>query len=114
MHPGLHIDNCASGGRRIDIETMSRSFIVWRTDHGYADTLAEQAQTQALAPWVPENMGFETYTTTKPWTNPGPYTTPEHLYLMRLGYDAGYGLDLNSGTTGVNDAWILASGLPHR
>ena len=61
-HPGLHIDNCASGGRRLDIEMMSRSFVVWRTDHGFADTLAEQAQTQALAYWVPENMGFETYT----------------------------------------------------
>ncbi len=38
-HPGLRIDNCASGGRRLDIEMMSRSFAVWRTDHwifGYA------------------------------------------------------------------------------
>ena len=24
-HPGLAIDNCASGGRRIDIETIGRS-----------------------------------------------------------------------------------------
>jgi alpha-galactosidase len=61
-HPGLHIDNCASGGPRIDIEMMSRSFVVWRTDHGFLDTLVEQAQTQALAPWVPENMAFESYT----------------------------------------------------
>jgi alpha-galactosidase len=33
-HPGLRIDNCASGGRRIDIEMMSRSFVVWRTAWG--------------------------------------------------------------------------------
>ncbi len=104
-HPGLHIDNCASGGRRIDIEMMSRSFVVWRTDHGFADTLAEQAQTQALASWVPENMGFETYSSSKPWTNGGPYTTPKSLYLMRLAYDAGYGL--TPGAAGVNnDAWV--------
>jgi alpha-galactosidase len=105
-HPGLHIDNCASGGRRIDIEMMSRSFIVWRTDHGFRDTLAEQAQTQALALWVPENTGFETYSLSKPWTKPGPYTTPETLYLMRLGYDVGYG-GVDSGAQGVdNDAWV--------
>ena len=60
QHPGLVIDNCASGGRRIDIEMMSRSFVMWRSDHGFLDTLAEQGQTQALAPWVPENEGFET------------------------------------------------------
>ncbi len=104
-HPGLHIDNCASGGRRIDIEMMSRSFVVWRTDHGFLDTLAEQAQTQALAPWVPENMAFESYTQSKPWTKPGPYTTPENLYLMRLAYDAGYGV--TPGDAGVeNAAWV--------
>jgi alpha-galactosidase len=104
-HPGLHIDNCASGGRRVDIEMMSRSFLVWRTDHGFVDTLAEQAQTQALAPWVPGVMAFESYTQSKPWTRPGPYSTPENLYLTRLGYDAGYGV--NPGAAGVdNDAWV--------
>lgn len=30
--PHLMIDNCASGGRRIDIETMRRSFPLWRSD----------------------------------------------------------------------------------
>jgi alpha-galactosidase len=104
-HPGLHIDNCASGGRRIDIEMMSRSFVVWRTDHGFLDTLAEQAQTQALAPWVPENMAFESYTQSKPWKNSGPYSTGENLYLMRLGYDAGYGT--TPGEAGVdNPEWV--------
>jgi alpha-galactosidase len=104
-HPGLRIDNCASGGRRIDIEMMSRSFIVWRTDHGFHDTLAEQAQTQALAPWVPETEGFETYSPSKPWTKPGPYSTPESLYLMRLAYNVGYAV--TPGAAGVdNDAWV--------
>ena len=31
-HPGLMIDNCASGGRRIDIETLSLSVPLWRSD----------------------------------------------------------------------------------
>lgn len=109
-HPGLHIDNCASGGRRLDIEMMSRSFSVWRTDYGFTDTLAEQAQTQALAYWVPENMGFETYSMefeghSVPWTHPGPYSTPESLYLMRLGYSAGFGV--GPGAAGVhNEEWV--------
>lgn len=31
--PHLIIDNCASGGRRIDIETMRRSIPLWRSDY---------------------------------------------------------------------------------
>ncbi len=31
--PGLFIDNCASGGRRIDLETCSRSLALWRSDN---------------------------------------------------------------------------------
>ncbi len=31
--PHLMIDNCASGGRRIDIETLSRSMPMWRSDY---------------------------------------------------------------------------------
>lgn len=32
-HPDLVIDNCASGGRRIDIESLSRSIPVFRSDY---------------------------------------------------------------------------------
>jgi hypothetical protein len=31
-HPGLLIDTCASGGRRIDLETLSRAVPLWRSD----------------------------------------------------------------------------------
>lgn len=31
-HPNLYIDNCSSGGRRIDLETISRSIPLWRSD----------------------------------------------------------------------------------
>ena len=104
-HPGLRIDNCASGGRRLDIEMLSRSFLTWRTDYGFKDTLAEQAQTEALAYWVPENMGFESYTGSRPWEKPGPYGTSQALYQMRLSYDAGYGV--TPGATGLqNDEWV--------
>lgn len=32
--PGLLIDDCASGGRRIDLETCSRAVMLWRSDTG--------------------------------------------------------------------------------
>lgn len=32
VYPSLIIDNCASGGRRIDIETLRRSMPLWRSD----------------------------------------------------------------------------------
>jgi len=32
-NPGLVMDNCASGGRRIDIEMLRRSVVLWRTDY---------------------------------------------------------------------------------
>ena len=55
-HPGLLIDNCASGGRRIDIETLGRSIPLWRSDlqcfPGFSPTGA-QIQSHGLSHWVP-------------------------------------------------------------
>jgi len=47
-HPGLWIDNCASGGRRIDLETMMRSVPLWRSDTGCGPGHADWDQVQAL------------------------------------------------------------------
>ncbi len=46
--PGLWIDNCASGGRRIDLETCSRSVPLWRSDTSCSPGHAEWDQTQTL------------------------------------------------------------------
>jgi len=51
-HPNLIIDNCASGGRRIDLETTARSTPFWRTD-GPRDAVAHQCHTYGLMAWVP-------------------------------------------------------------
>jgi alpha-galactosidase len=53
-HPHLIIDNCASGGRRIDLETLSRSVPLWRTDFP-GDPIARQCHTYGLSFWVPLN-----------------------------------------------------------
>ncbi len=55
-HPGLLIDNCSSGGRRIDLETISRSIPLWRSDYqcnpGF-DPAGCQTQTHGLSYWIP-------------------------------------------------------------
>jgi alpha-galactosidase len=59
-HPGLIIDNCAGGGQRIDLETISRSVPLWRSDiqcYPGFDPVAMQTQTQGLALWVPLSAG---------------------------------------------------------
>ena len=60
-HPGLLIDNCSSGGRRIDYETTSRSFPLWRSDftdagalhEGHMANVGAQVQSVGLSRWVP-------------------------------------------------------------
>jgi alpha-galactosidase len=51
-HPQLIIDNCASGGRRIDLETTGRATPFWRTD-GPRDAIAHQGHTYGLLSWAP-------------------------------------------------------------
>lgn len=66
-HPGLLIDNCASGGRRIDIEMCSRSVPLWRSDTNCSADHPEwnQAVTMSLGLYVPLH-------TAVPWS-PNPY-----------------------------------------
>jgi alpha-galactosidase len=52
-NPGLLIDNCASGGRRIDLETMGRSMPLWRTDYSYYEPNGYQCHTYGLHHFVP-------------------------------------------------------------
>jgi alpha-galactosidase len=64
-HPGLLIDNCASGGRRIDLETTRRSVSLWRSDAadvgggatGDAVSVANQVQCGGLTEWVGYHTG---------------------------------------------------------
>jgi len=51
--PNLLIDNCASGGRRLDLETMSRSVPLWRTDYHYGEPNGQQCHTYALNFYLP-------------------------------------------------------------
>jgi alpha-galactosidase len=51
--PKLLIDNCASGGRRLDLETTSRSTPLWRTDYQYGEPNGYQCHTYGLNFYLP-------------------------------------------------------------
>jgi len=84
-HPNLLIDNCASGGRRIELEMMKRSVPLWRTDYNcfpWLVTEATQAHTFGLAHWVPTN-------------SISPFLTVADTYQCRSGLSSGviYGIE---------------------
>jgi alpha-galactosidase len=59
-NPGLLIDNCSSGGRRIDLEMTMRSIPLWRSDfqcYPEFDPLSQQNQTHGLGLWLPLSTG---------------------------------------------------------
>lgn len=59
--PGLMIDNCAGGGRRLDIEMMSRSVPLWRTDYSVGLDSDDDDGVRYLAAgltwWLPLSCG---------------------------------------------------------
>ena len=65
MFPDMMIDNCASGGRRIDFETCSRSICLYRSDMlgrpWYDASEASQIMSTYLSRWVPVQGGGTTF-----------------------------------------------------
>lgn len=51
--PGLLVDNCASGGRRLDLESISLSAPMWRTDYQYGEPIGYQCHTYGLCQYLP-------------------------------------------------------------
>ena len=50
--PGLLIDNCAGGGRRMDLEMLKRSVTFWRSDAGTSQSMA-----YGINLWIPQTGG---------------------------------------------------------
>lgn len=96
-HPHLLIDNCASGGRRLELETITRSVALWRTDYNcFPHTRAEASQvhTAGLQLWLPLNS-------TSPVAKPG------DTYQARSAYSAGLILSLNEfGNSDLSDPGV--------
>lgn len=51
--PQMLIDNCAGGGRRLDLELIGRGAPLWRTDYSYGEVNGYQNQTYGLEWFLP-------------------------------------------------------------
>jgi alpha-galactosidase len=90
-NPGLHIDSCASGGRRNDLESMRRAVPLLRSDFQFPDMKGvvegNQGHTYGLSSWLPyQGTGCYLYDT----------------YSLRSFYLPGFG------TGGLDPATIAA------
>lgn len=59
-NPGLMIDNCAAGGRRLDLEMMKRSVPLWNSDYGnLEESTLDEVRTinYNLSWWLPIHGG---------------------------------------------------------
>lgn len=84
-NPKLYIDDCASGGRRVDLEAVSRALVLWRSDNT-CDMLDHNPNTVLLAAAKNQLMsaGLNRYL---PFSTVGQMgATP---YLFRSGFNAG-------------------------
>jgi alpha-galactosidase len=70
-HPDLLIDDCASGGRRLDLETLRRSVPLWRSDYAM-EPVGQQCQTHNLNAWLPYSGTGTGFNGALGWGNTGP------------------------------------------
>ena len=87
--PGLQVDNCASGGRRLDIESASRATPLWRTDYNYGEPVGYQCHTYGLNLFLP-------------LSGTGLYETD--LFHLRSSYSSAMALNFNMFNRGQNVA----------
>jgi alpha-galactosidase len=73
-YPALLIGNCASGGRRIDLESITRSLTLWRSDYNCfpVDHDLLQLHTVGISHWIPLN-------------GTSPVAEPNDTYAFRSG-----------------------------
>lgn len=94
--PGIMIDDCSSGGRRIDLETMARSVSCWRSDTGCApgdENRNKPVWSQCVSVWLSR---YIPYHQTVGWE-------PE-CYLIRSGMGEGIACAFDLMNDGFNVA----------
>ncbi len=88
--PELLIDNCASGGRRIDLETTSRSAPLWRTDYNYGEPTGYQCHAYGLHYYLPVH-------------GTGIFKADDYTFLSGLGAAAILGWSINDKSTTIRE-----------
>ena len=93
-NPGLMIDNCAAGGRRLDLEMMKRSVPLWNSDYGNDKQSTPdgiRAVNYNLSWWLPIHAGS--------WAN---YNSENTTYAFRADMNSGMQLD----STKAMNSWV--------
>ncbi len=103
-HPGMYIDTCASGGRRLDLETLRRSVPLLRSDYPLSDftigtAIGQQAQTAGLSAWIPYH---------------GTGAPSSDMYTMRSSYCPAYRIGYNALDPKRNKALFLKGAVESR
>ncbi|MBP5273855.1 MAG: alpha-galactosidase [Abditibacteriota bacterium] len=80
-NPGLVIDNCCGGGTRLDLELMSRTISVWRTDTG-CGLYAAPEKSALMNQVITASMNYFI-----PWSASG--TQENSPYYIRSGFNNG-------------------------
>ena len=89
-NPELIIDNCASGGRRIDLETISRSIVLWRSDYA-SEPEGVQSHTTGISRYIP-------------CSSCAAFSTDPYLFRSKLGPGMALAWDLESKDFNVEEA----------
>jgi len=82
--PKIFIDICGGGGSRIDLETLKRGYILWRSDYNcnpYADPIGAQVGNHGMGHFVP-------------LANCAPPSNPGNTYTFHSGLYGGMGFPL--------------------
>ena len=92
-NPGLMIDSCASGGRRLDLEMMKRSLPLWNSDYGNAESSTPDGIRNInynLSWWLPIHGGKYPY-----------YNAKDTTYNFRVAMNSSMGLDMGATLDGT-------------
>ena len=92
-HPNMLIDTCASGGRRLDLETLRRCVPLWRSDYAF-EPIGHQGQTYGLSFWLPfHGTGTVAYVDA-PYYGGGASPVQPYAFWSNSGISLVFGLDM--------------------
>jgi len=92
-HPGMLIDTCASGGRRLDLETLRRSVPLWRSDYAF-EPIGHQCQTYGISLWLPYHGTATVATVDAPYYGGGYTPVDAYAFWSNAAPSLGCGVDM--------------------
>jgi alpha-galactosidase len=92
-HPDLLIDTCASGGRRVDLETLRRAVPLWRSDYAF-EPVGHQGMTYGLSMWVPYHGTGTVADAGAPYYGGGVTKVDPYAFWSNAAPSLGSGIDL--------------------